>query len=632
MKDQRRKQTATIFFKSGFLASGFLALQAMFAVSCGVDSSEGRVGSSGNVQPGNSGRADIEIAVNEPDPFAEEAPDDFEPDFWDTWADRSPWDIPHHPNAIPLPFEVQYPGIDRDLYKHAPGVYVDPGKRKVVLEAYVATPRGTIEFIGCVPPGGKLYESVFRLTCLPSQLSEAMELAGFVPPPIERGGLRYFRDPNPPIGQLVDIDVEFSVDGNLVRRSVHDLIYDSVTGRTMADVGFVYTAGFSWPIRPDYKDRHVCDNLIPTLKEDLRAAPGRSPSEIPESSIKNRDCATYPPAAMTEMSEASYVARGFIEARGTVANEFEDDRKFTAPEIARNALVSAETRTRAAEISSAPEDRACDLGWTVAAEMSAALIRKGPLFPYGPNRIIVPRRFERRPACEVNGVEFRRVSQETFAENIFKTLRRVNPASLLRGGTARTNACDGFIFPMTIRQSEEREVRSTGEFKDRVPNATPADLPRAAPSLAGPLASWLRLSSVEDRELSSNVSRKFTDQFRFFVADRQGDVIASEHDPACVFNNPQPEPQSYLRYAANSTLIPQARDVPVKIVITERSKDRPNMSGLEIDIDAGRTIEGTRYRLNSWDDIKPEAPLRADGPPPPDSESTPRYEEEEEEQ
>lgn len=115
-------------------------------------------------------------------------------------------------------------------------VSVHTRSQRVVVAGQVQLRRGqAVELVACAR-GGKTHESIFLLKCRPSDLNAALILIGCK----YESGPRFFQDPVKPVGTRVVVDVEWTADGQPVRKRVEDLCWDARVGRPMPRITWVY--------------------------------------------------------------------------------------------------------------------------------------------------------------------------------------------------------------------------------------------------------------------------------------------------------------------------------------------------------------------------------------------------------
>jgi len=130
------------------------------------------------------------------------------------------------------------------------GERLDLERSEIVVEGQICLKQGPIELFACAP-GGKDHESVVVLRCKPQNLHLALISLG-LRDRAELGGVgpKYLGDPTPPAGDLIVVEVEYELDGKVVRHRAEDLIVNVRQGRSMARAGWVF-AGSSFAAEED---------------------------------------------------------------------------------------------------------------------------------------------------------------------------------------------------------------------------------------------------------------------------------------------------------------------------------------------------------------------------------------------
>ena len=140
------------------------------------------------------------------------------------------------PSATPeRPVEEVATKISEDVYRIGKAI-VDRKKGEVQVEGKVNMQQGLIELLACTPKG-KLHESVLALDVEPIHLQTGLLLLD-----LKFGrNLRFQGDPNTPLGDPVEVWVEWQVDGENYRYRGEDLVFDRKKGTTMKHTHWVFS-------------------------------------------------------------------------------------------------------------------------------------------------------------------------------------------------------------------------------------------------------------------------------------------------------------------------------------------------------------------------------------------------------
>lgn len=114
-----------------------------------------------------------------------------------------------------------------------PTLLVDFDKREVVLDAEVVLREGPLELLIC-PKRTKEHESILAADIVPKTFHLSLLLAGFKP-----GRPAEFDPYKPPIGEPLDVQVEYEVEGKLKRVDAREWIRNVRTGKPL-EAGFVF--------------------------------------------------------------------------------------------------------------------------------------------------------------------------------------------------------------------------------------------------------------------------------------------------------------------------------------------------------------------------------------------------------
>ncbi|MBI4569887.1 MAG: hypothetical protein HY719_15955, partial [Planctomycetes bacterium] len=143
-------------------------------------------------------------------------------------------------------WEADFGKSTKGLAALADGLWWDAAGAQIVIQAYLATPRGQLEFLATTL-AGRAYESVLYVVCVPRTLDAALRERLGLAAEKPCGGLRGYRDPKKPLGPRLDLTAEFIDEAGTLRQvSAHDLVWNDVEGFTMHDVGWTYTGGRVW--------------------------------------------------------------------------------------------------------------------------------------------------------------------------------------------------------------------------------------------------------------------------------------------------------------------------------------------------------------------------------------------------
>ncbi len=118
-----------------------------------------------------------------------------------------------------------------------PGVKIhsDGGGQYIAAEGAVALTNGILEFVAC-EPGTRDYESVLTLKSKPSALQFALLLIG-----CEAGPTPEEAKAGQKVGDRLDLEVEWTVDGKPKRVPVEQLLINRKTGKVASELAWYYT-------------------------------------------------------------------------------------------------------------------------------------------------------------------------------------------------------------------------------------------------------------------------------------------------------------------------------------------------------------------------------------------------------
>ena len=134
------------------------------------------------------------------------------------------------------------------------GVELDSDNGRIVVQGSICQTDALVEF-AAVGEGGRDHESLLYVECTPSLLNAGLLSLGLSAgepyrviekvPGAPEGGIEVGEDDDPllyylPSGPLVQIDVEWTVDGETVSHRLEDLLTDRTTGEAMPRKGWVY--------------------------------------------------------------------------------------------------------------------------------------------------------------------------------------------------------------------------------------------------------------------------------------------------------------------------------------------------------------------------------------------------------
>jgi hypothetical protein len=117
-------------------------------------------------------------------------------------------------------------------------IVVDTTRREAIVSGTV-NEVSFLEWVANTRNGAKAYESAITIDTDAVTFNTAMLLIG-LDPANARHPERHF-DPNPPQGDLVDIQIEYSRGGEKTRVPVEQILVDKESGKTMPSEGWVYT-------------------------------------------------------------------------------------------------------------------------------------------------------------------------------------------------------------------------------------------------------------------------------------------------------------------------------------------------------------------------------------------------------
>jgi hypothetical protein len=126
--------------------------------------------------------------------------------------------------------------IGRDTYQ-VDNILINKREKSIVLPGKVNMQEGLVELLAC-GRYGKLHESVLMLPVEPYYVQVALLLIGLQP---GEKKLKYQGDPGLPVGDPVEIYVEWKERGRVVRKRAEELIFDKSAGRAMPHTRWVFT-------------------------------------------------------------------------------------------------------------------------------------------------------------------------------------------------------------------------------------------------------------------------------------------------------------------------------------------------------------------------------------------------------
>lgn len=115
---------------------------------------------------------------------------------------------------------------------------VDTAKREVSAPGTV-NPVTVLEFVANTPQGVKAYESAFTLETGAISFNAALLLIGLDPARAKPPTMQF--DPAAPVGDPVDIEVEWTANGKTRRVKIHELLFDQRSKKTLTAGPWVYT-------------------------------------------------------------------------------------------------------------------------------------------------------------------------------------------------------------------------------------------------------------------------------------------------------------------------------------------------------------------------------------------------------
>lgn len=169
--------------------------------------------------------------------------------------------------------QVPITKVSEGVYKIGK-VVVDQKKREVRLEGVVNMQQGLVEYLA-VADRGKLHESVLLLDAEPIHLQLGLILLG-----LKYGrNLKFQGDTDVPLGDHVDIFVEWMDKGKKKQVRAEDLIFNQQTGKSMRHTSWVFSgsvemeetfvAGVERSIIATYHDpASIIDNPLPEGEDD----------------------------------------------------------------------------------------------------------------------------------------------------------------------------------------------------------------------------------------------------------------------------------------------------------------------------------------------------------------------------
>lgn len=140
----------------------------------------------------------------------------------------------------PLPAQPQVPASQpaaHNLRAFQPGINIDWTTRAVYVDGHVVLRAGMVEFLACFP--GKEHESIVRLDAPATQIYMALGLVGLQPGHPPRWDEQQGRF-GPPTGDLVDVNVEWQIDGQRRAATGFQFLRECEYERTPIDRPWVF--------------------------------------------------------------------------------------------------------------------------------------------------------------------------------------------------------------------------------------------------------------------------------------------------------------------------------------------------------------------------------------------------------
>lgn len=147
-----------------------------------------------------------------------------------------PMEAPHAP-----PVDVKQGRVERisDGVYRIGKVTVDQKKRELYMDGSVNMQEGLVEYLA-VAEKGKLHETVLKMDVEPLHLQLGLILMG-----LKYGrNLKYQGESADPIGDPVDIFVEWAGDGGKKMVRAEDLILNQKTGKSMSQTHWIFSGSF----------------------------------------------------------------------------------------------------------------------------------------------------------------------------------------------------------------------------------------------------------------------------------------------------------------------------------------------------------------------------------------------------
>lgn len=140
---------------------------------------------------------------------------------------------PPDQRTLPVPSILN---LGNGTYKLA-NIIIDKRKGEIRVPGKVNMQEGLVELLAC-GKWGKLHESVLVIDVQPYYLQLALLLLGLEP---GNKPLAYQGDPHTPVGDHVDIFVEWKNNGKIVKKRGEELVFNRVTGKPMKKTYWVFT-------------------------------------------------------------------------------------------------------------------------------------------------------------------------------------------------------------------------------------------------------------------------------------------------------------------------------------------------------------------------------------------------------
>lgn len=164
-------------------------------------------------------------------------------------------------------------------------VWLDAGRRELVVSGYVNQVEGPIELLAC-GPGGKTHESVFVLFATPRDLQAGLLLLGLKHgPPMPGLGM------GPPQGDRVRIDVQWEENGSTRRAPAEVFVRDVKTRKAIRHGGWVFNGSMveQGSFRAEAEESFIATYWDPWAIINIASIAGEDDERL----VVNRD--TVPP-------------------------------------------------------------------------------------------------------------------------------------------------------------------------------------------------------------------------------------------------------------------------------------------------------------------------------------------------